>query len=168
MFISANNAPHACLVSSDYARRALAGLFPVGKIAGMDIRDFCARFGAAILARRKQLKITQEELASRIGTDQANISRLENGEQGFSVETLLSLAAALALPVSELLRRTESENDQAFSEAIDDLAAARIREPEQFRAYITLISGHRHLPPQRGLATKSRRGPYKVDRKPDE
>ncbi len=45
-----------------------------------------------ILRLRKQKKMSQVELAKRIGTKQSNIARLETGQQNFTTETLQKIA----------------------------------------------------------------------------
>ncbi|MBI4599693.1 helix-turn-helix transcriptional regulator [Candidatus Uhrbacteria bacterium] len=45
-----------------------------------------------ILQMRKQKNMSQTELAKRIGTKQANIARIEAGNQNLTLETLQKLA----------------------------------------------------------------------------
>ncbi|OHA61957.1 MAG: hypothetical protein A2117_00110 [Candidatus Wildermuthbacteria bacterium GWA2_46_15] len=45
-----------------------------------------------ILRLRKQKRMSQAELAKRIGTKQSNIARLETGQQNFTTETLQKIA----------------------------------------------------------------------------
>jgi ribosome-binding protein aMBF1 (putative translation factor) len=45
-----------------------------------------------ILRLRKQKKMSQMELAKKIGTKQSNIARLEMGQQNFTTETLQKIA----------------------------------------------------------------------------
>jgi transcriptional regulator with XRE-family HTH domain len=47
------------------------------------------------MIRRIELDLSQQELADRMGTTVAVISRLERGSQNFSVDTLQRLAKAL-------------------------------------------------------------------------
>jgi transcriptional regulator with XRE-family HTH domain len=42
--------------------------------------------------------MTTTALAAKVGISQAQISRLENGQQGFRSETLVKLAKALKVP----------------------------------------------------------------------
>ena len=46
----------------------------------------------AVLKLRKKHKMTQEELAKKVGTTQSNIARLESGQQNFTVATLMKIA----------------------------------------------------------------------------
>lgn len=48
-----------------------------------------------ILQLRKKRKISQNELAKRIGTTQSNVARMEAGKQNFSTDMLVKVAAAL-------------------------------------------------------------------------
>ncbi len=52
-----------------------------------------------IYQRRKQLGITQEELAQRAGVPQSNIARLESGEHNIRLSTLIQIAEALEAKV---------------------------------------------------------------------
>ena len=47
-----------------------------------------------ILQLRKKKKMSQKELAKKIGTKQSNIARMETGQQNFTTETLQRIASA--------------------------------------------------------------------------
>ncbi|MBI2053787.1 MAG: helix-turn-helix transcriptional regulator [Candidatus Staskawiczbacteria bacterium] len=47
-----------------------------------------------ILQLRKEKKLSQAQLAKKIGTKQSNIARMESGQQNFSVEILEKIADA--------------------------------------------------------------------------
>ncbi|WP_112525036.1 MULTISPECIES: helix-turn-helix transcriptional regulator [unclassified Phyllobacterium] len=66
----------------------------------MDIKK---RFGLAVKERRGALGISQEELAMRIGADQAYVSRIEAGQMNVTLETAEQIALALQSDVAELL-----------------------------------------------------------------
>ncbi len=46
-----------------------------------------------ILQLRKQKKISQVELAKKLGTTQSNIARMEAGQQNFTTDTLQKIAS---------------------------------------------------------------------------
>lgn len=48
-----------------------------------------------ILQLRKKKGLSQSMLAKKIGTKQANVARLESGQQNFTLETLQKIARAL-------------------------------------------------------------------------
>lgn len=71
-----------------------------------------------IAERRKELGISQEELAAAIGTNQRQISRYERGDNDPTGEVLISLADALDTTIDFLvgrsanpLRPLRNEND---------------------------------------------------------
>lgn len=47
-----------------------------------------------ILELRKRLKMSQVDLANKIGTTQGNVARMESGEQNFTTDTLQKIAGA--------------------------------------------------------------------------
>jgi predicted transcriptional regulator len=49
----------------------------------------------SIIRRRIELKMSQEELAAKVGTGQAAISRLESGSANPTLASLVEIAAAL-------------------------------------------------------------------------
>ena len=67
------------------------------------------RFGRHLKTLRKKKKITQEELAYLAGLEYKYIQRLEGKKPSSpTLNTLEKLAKALNLPLSKLLKETES------------------------------------------------------------
>lgn len=62
------------------------------------------RFGLAVKEYRRLLNVSQEELAMRIGADQAYVSRIEAGQMNVTLETVEQIAVALEVDVPELLK----------------------------------------------------------------
>jgi len=62
-----------------------------------------ARMGKNIVARRKELGLTQEGLAELLGVDTETISRFERGAAAPSLATLEALALRLEITIAELL-----------------------------------------------------------------
>ena len=65
--------------------------------------------GLRITRLRLARGLTTSQLAERAGLSQAQISRLENGKQGFRTKTLARIAAALSVTPSYLIRQ-DGEN----------------------------------------------------------
>ena len=61
--------------------------------------------GIKIAQLRKARRMTQEHLASEIGTTQASISRLEKGTQNATYDTFVAVAQALGVSVSDLFEK---------------------------------------------------------------
>ena len=67
------------------------GLSEMEKLA-LDLR---AGLGAEIRSRREAAAISQAELAARMGTDQARVSRLERGSPNVSLDVYIRALGAL-------------------------------------------------------------------------
>lgn len=64
--------------------------------------------GQVIREIREARKATLEEIAFAANTNASNLSRIERGKQGYSMETLECIALALGVTVSELHLRAEA------------------------------------------------------------
>ena len=73
----------------------------VGDFLIMEIKK---RFGLAVREQRKRLNVSQEELAMRIGADQAYFSRIEAGQMNVTLDTVEQIAEALQVDAGDLLR----------------------------------------------------------------
>lgn len=60
--------------------------------------------GGKIRALRKDRRFTQAELAQRIGVQQSDLCRMENGEYKVSLETLFRILAVFGLEIGEFFR----------------------------------------------------------------
>jgi transcriptional regulator with XRE-family HTH domain len=68
-----------------------------------------------IRAWRVARNLTQEQLADRLHTTKANISRVETGTQGYTQDFLEACAEALSTDVASLLMRDPSHPDAIWS-----------------------------------------------------
>lgn len=59
--------------------------------------------GDAIRKRRKELKLTQEELAELAGMDRSYLGQVERGENSVALHPLVEIARALATTVADLM-----------------------------------------------------------------
>lgn len=69
------------------------------------------RFGKAIRRRRRELDLSQEELAERAELHRTYVSDIERGDRNPSLENVEKLAKALNLKVSELFTRYGVEEE---------------------------------------------------------
>ncbi len=67
------------------------------------------KIGQLISKRRKQLGLSTTELARRVNLSQPQISRLENGQQGFRSETLTRISEALGVTPAYFFMEVEEE-----------------------------------------------------------
>ena len=66
--------------------------------------------GLVLATRRKALKLSQRDLASRLGISQARLSELETDPSRITLDRLISLAGALGLELVLRDRPTSSSN----------------------------------------------------------
>jgi transcriptional regulator with XRE-family HTH domain len=98
--------------------------------------------GAKVSSIRHAQGLTTSQLANKVGISQAQISRLENGKQGFRSSTMDKIAKALGVnivflvnedgensaPVSPKL--AEALGHDGFRVFIEQAAAAYLKEPK--------------------------------------
>lgn len=93
-------------VRGKYARRYREGT----RVVVLDSDDESAEvngIGAKVKALREAGGLTASRLAQKVGISQAQISRLENGQQGFRSQTLAKIAKALKVPPFRLFMTEE-------------------------------------------------------------
>lgn len=64
------------------------------------IRDLSQYVGSKIRYRRKELKMTLDDLAAQTGITKAALCRIENGQGDVKLSTLAVIRSALALDIS--------------------------------------------------------------------
>jgi transcriptional regulator with XRE-family HTH domain len=102
------------------------------------IDDTKAKLGRRIQAFRKQRKLTQEQFGELIGVDARHISRIETGTHAPSFETLEHMAAALKLPIADLLTfQKDEDSEEAMRFYLIDLA--RTLELQDLRRVVRLV-----------------------------
>lgn len=65
-------------------------------------------FGKRLKHKRKELGLTQEELAEKADLDASYIGFLERGERDISFENIMALTQVLKIPLKELIPEAES------------------------------------------------------------
>jgi transcriptional regulator with XRE-family HTH domain len=78
-----------------------------GRPAQDRIEKLIAGLGPAVRRLRRERGLTLEDLAGKVGTSVAHLSRLESGGRQPSLEGLLRIAVALGVAVDELLAAPE-------------------------------------------------------------
>lgn len=67
-------------------------------------------FGKVLRIVRKQVGLTQEQLAHAAGVDRTFVSMVERGINQTSIRVLFRLASALGVSATELIRLTEQQS----------------------------------------------------------
>jgi transcriptional regulator with XRE-family HTH domain len=82
-------------------------------------------FGNVLKEIRQKISLSQEELGFESGYHRTYISLLERGRKSPSLNTIFQLAAALGVPPSEILRRTEARVGRVRRRDIGERRKAR-------------------------------------------
>ncbi len=95
--------------------------------------------GPKIRQLRKERKLTQTALASRIGIQQSDLSRMEKGEYRVSLDTLFKILAEFNVSISEFFdevaKQTLTPRDVQMVKEIKTLPGDARHEIEAFIAF---------------------------------
>jgi transcriptional regulator with XRE-family HTH domain len=86
--------------------------------------------GRKIRQLRRQRKLTQVELAERIGIHQSDLSRMEQGEYKVGLDTLLRILQTFDMGIGEFFE--ETNRAQSVFDKLRTLSADAQREVESF------------------------------------
>jgi len=86
--------------------------------------------GRKIRQLRRQRKLTQVELAERIGIHQSDLSRMEQGEYKVGLDTLLKILQTFDLSIGDFF--DESSRVETAYDKFKSLSPAAQREVESF------------------------------------
>ena len=97
--------------------------------------------GSKIRQLRKERDLTQAELASRIGVQQSDLCRMENGEYKVSLDTLFRILAVFGIEIGDFFREDvpvvgPSEIEQEILrlvQRLDETARAEILDYVRFK-----------------------------------
>ena len=71
--------------------------------------------GLAIQGRRKELGLSQDDLAAKAGLHRTYVSEIERRSRNLSVKILVKLAMALDLSPSQLMQQAEDISDKSLA-----------------------------------------------------
>lgn len=86
--------------------------------------------GRKIRQLRRQRKLTQVELAERIGIHQSDLSRMEQGEYKVGLDTLLRILQTFDLSIGDFFE--ENERTESVFQKLKALSPAAQKEIEAF------------------------------------
>ena len=100
--------------------------------------DLLNQIGSRILSRRKQLRMTQEELAEKAGITSQTVSSAELGKKALRPENIIRLCSALDISTDYLLLGEINENDHAYAPLLALRVKFTVRIVVQFFQYWAL------------------------------
>ena len=90
--------------------------------------DFLKEMGQRIMVRRKSLRMTQEELADKLGVSAQMISNLELGKKAIRPENLARVCDVLGLSADFILTGTNTKTAvDAVAEKLTQLTAEELQ-----------------------------------------
>lgn len=95
--------------------------------------------GQIIKNARKAQKLSQEELASRVGYDTGNLSRLERGKQSTTPEKLKRILDVLGIKLTQQDKGMDSPQDSGMSNV--QMALQPSRGPKEYPLVSWVIAG---------------------------
>ncbi len=90
------------------------------------------KVGKIISQRRKNLGLTQAQLAEKIGVEQESLSRIEKGVTGMKFSRLENLSEALDCSVADFFRNIDKSKDEGFNYIFEQVEKLNTKEREFF------------------------------------
>lgn len=94
-------------------------------------------FGNNIQRKRKQLGLTQDELAEKLGIGQQSLSRIERGTMAPKFERLQDIACVLHCPVSEFFIHDTHDDTDIESIITDILSGLNPKEKKLILKFVS-------------------------------
>lgn len=107
-----------------------------------DIKSLLTLIASRIRIRRKELGLSQEQLAERAGLSHNYLARLELAWNSPTLKTLLSLADALDMHIADIIATDETWSDKGreLAHSLDGLKDEEVEYvTQQFRANIEFL-----------------------------
>jgi transcriptional regulator with XRE-family HTH domain len=127
--------------------------------------------GRKIRQLRKEHKLTQVELSARLGIQQSDLSRMEQGEYRVSLDTLFRILAEFKMSIGEFFEGVAQESitprDVQLVQEFNSLPRDAQREVEDFIAFKRVqirSEGPGELVPTRATGTTGAGGATAADR----
>jgi len=88
----------------------------------LDPQEFYVEVGRLVRKAREQLRLNQEDLASRVHLARTSITNIEKGRQRLLLHTLVELAAALRVSPADLLPENAAAPETGLDDVLKNLA----------------------------------------------
>lgn len=101
------------------------------------MENMSAKFAESVLSRRKELGLTQEELAKKIGTSKQMVSKYELGQRSPKVAMANAFADALETTLDELLdieKEIEEENKDPQIKLVESVMKEMSEDDKEYIA----------------------------------
>lgn len=85
----------------------------------MDNKNFLFHIGLSVRKYRTVAGLSQEQFSSLIECDKNTIGKIERGETDSRISTFSKIAGGLGIPVSRLVKDSESQSCDAYAATIE-------------------------------------------------
>src|SRR2546428_13629089 len=103
--------------------------------------------GRKIRQLRRQRKLTQVELAERIGIAQSDLSRMEQGEYKVGLDTLFKILQVFDLKMGEFFGETESPAEKEARDLVSDFQVLPEEARQEVRDFVRFKKQQSSDPP---------------------
>lgn len=103
-------------------------------------KDMYQEVGERIATMRRELRLTQEQLAERAGFATSYVARIEGGKRKPTLETVATIAKALDVPLAELVDPAASSAGRPRRLVAELAAAAQLLGPVDIKL-LTKLAG---------------------------
>lgn len=102
-----------------------------------------ALIGKRIRKRRKELKLTQDDLADRSGLSQSFLTCVERGEKGLGFDSIIKVSRGLEVSIDYLLTGVMSLNESNYIlQLFNQLDEAQREQTISVLEHLVIIGGH--------------------------
>jgi transcriptional regulator with XRE-family HTH domain len=103
--------------------------------------------GRKIRELRKERRLTQVELSSRLGIQQSDLSRMEKGEYRVSLDTLFKILSEFKMGIGEFFEPTvEASADERTARVVQDYNRLPVEAQREVQEFIAFKRGQRLEP----------------------
>lgn len=115
------------------------------------MEDMARKFADALIRKRKELGLTQEELAVKVGTVKQVVCKYEKGQRSPKISTANAFAKALGTTLNEMLEIEEIEDEPTLTkEETEMLIAYREADSRAREDALKMLKEHK----KSGVAVK--------------
>lgn len=76
-----------------------------------DLGEFCKKIGSELKRMRRRQGLSQQQASEKIGVTRMTIYRIENGDMGVALGTVVALSQLYKAPPNFVLTQSIGEND---------------------------------------------------------
>ncbi|WP_295386334.1 helix-turn-helix transcriptional regulator [uncultured Thiodictyon sp.] len=84
----------------------------------MTNREKLRQIGGNLRSARRQARLTQSQLAQQCGIVQSDVGQIERAEKNVTLDTLLTLCAALGIEIIDLMQMEPANDSESATDGL--------------------------------------------------